>query len=161
MDGTTSSGPRWTRGSNLTKWTELPPSNSVPMKPVCAHANTMARNSDTRAENDWGTYDRLPVDKQKGWDRKASARNRKSLAFWVNYFKYRFSRKHRTKYNDDCFADRFLSISKNPQKCSPLFSSGYFPSKSFPNQTSRIKFTEMYNPHSIRWVYLAYTSWSH
>ncbi|KAJ7891278.1 hypothetical protein B0H14DRAFT_3428584 [Mycena olivaceomarginata] len=37
--------------------------------------------------NDWGAYDRLPVDKQQKWDHKASARNQKSLSFWVNYFK--------------------------------------------------------------------------
>ncbi|KAJ6606234.1 hypothetical protein DFH09DRAFT_4493 [Mycena vulgaris] len=49
---------------------------TVPQQ-LCAH----------ETKDDWGAYDRLPADKQKGWDRKASARNRKSLTFWVNYFK--------------------------------------------------------------------------
>ncbi|KAJ7700872.1 hypothetical protein B0H17DRAFT_1046892 [Mycena rosella] len=39
------------------------------------------------SNNDRGAYDRLPADKQKKWNRKASARNKKSLAFSVNYFK--------------------------------------------------------------------------
>ncbi|KAJ7118929.1 hypothetical protein C8R44DRAFT_789660 [Mycena epipterygia] len=37
--------------------------------------------------SDWGVYDRLPIDKQRKWDRKAAARNKKSLNFWVDYFK--------------------------------------------------------------------------
>ncbi|KAF7359145.1 hypothetical protein MSAN_01256100 [Mycena sanguinolenta] len=37
--------------------------------------------------NDWGAYDRLPAAQQQKWDRMSSARNKKSLSFWVNYFK--------------------------------------------------------------------------
>ncbi|KAJ6589027.1 hypothetical protein B0H19DRAFT_1367504 [Mycena capillaripes] len=44
---------------------------------LCAH----------ETDNDWGVYGRLPADKQQKWDRKASARTKKSLAFCVNYFK--------------------------------------------------------------------------
>ncbi|KAK7035882.1 hypothetical protein R3P38DRAFT_2616391 [Favolaschia claudopus] len=38
-------------------------------------------------DNDWGAYDRLPLDKQQKWDRKAAAQNKRSLAFWVGYFR--------------------------------------------------------------------------
>ncbi|KAJ7778721.1 hypothetical protein DFH07DRAFT_795735 [Mycena maculata] len=71
-------------GRNNILWAAMDEGLEMDEMDGCAPQELCAQSS---KDNDWGLYDRLPVDKQNGWNRKAAARNKKSLAFWVNYFK--------------------------------------------------------------------------